>query len=99
MFRLIFHESISLGEFFSLYFYSFFIFRPLYEAGIVMQNYQEAKASDTIVKELLCLGHDDMVDYGDEHLERISDVRFNTVSFGYTPEKQILANTSWQAKT
>lgn len=97
MFRLVFKEHISLGEFFSLYFYSFFIFRPLYEAGIVMQNYQEAKASDQIVRELLELGHDDMVSYGDASLERISDVAFEDVSFGYTDEHTILNKISRQA--
>ena len=74
MFRLVYKQAISLGEFFTLYFYSFFIFRPLYEAGIVMQNYQEAKASDQIVRDLLALGQDEIVAYGDEQLDRITQV-------------------------
>jgi ATP-binding cassette subfamily B protein len=51
----VYRQHISLGEFMSLYFYSFFIFSPLYQFGMVMQNYQEAKASDEIVQELMNL--------------------------------------------
>ncbi len=45
MFWMIFRESITLGEFLTLYFYSFFIFSPLAEFGLVAQNYQETRAS------------------------------------------------------
>ena len=45
MLWLIFQKAISLGEFFSLLFYSFFIFFPLGELGTVSTQYQEAKAS------------------------------------------------------
>lgn len=45
MLWLIFTKSITIGEFFSLYIYSFFIFSPLQEFGNVVAQYQEAKAS------------------------------------------------------
>ena len=45
MLWLIFQKAMSLGEFFSLLFYSFFIFFPLGELGTVSTQYQEAKAS------------------------------------------------------
>ncbi|MFA6043264.1 MAG: ABC transporter ATP-binding protein [Patescibacteria group bacterium] len=45
MFWLIFQQSISLGEYFTLLIYSFFIFSPLAELGMVAQSYQEARAS------------------------------------------------------
>jgi len=45
MLWLIFTRAITLGEFFSLLFYSFAIFSPLYELGNVAAQYQEAKAS------------------------------------------------------
>jgi len=99
MFRLVYKQAISLGEFFTLYFYSFFIFRPLYEAGIVMQNYQEAKASDQIVRDLLALGQDEIVAYGDEQLDRITQVVSKNVWFGYTKDKSILTWVNWEAKT
>ena len=45
MFWLIFQQHISLGEYFTLLIYSFFIFSPLAELGMVAQHYQEARAS------------------------------------------------------
>jgi ATP-binding cassette subfamily B protein len=97
MFWLVYNQSISLGEFFSLYFYSFFIFSPLYQFGVVMQNYQEAKASDQLVRELLALGDDSVVSYGDSRLSTIEKVSFDKVMFGYTPDTPILHDISWSA--
>lgn len=97
MFWLVYNQSISLGEFFSLYFYSFFIFSPLYQFGVVMQNYQEAKASDQLVRELLALGDDSVVSYGDSRLTTIEKVSFDKVMFGYTPDTPILHDISWSA--
>ena len=53
MLWLIFSRAITLGEFFSLLFYSFAIFSPLYELGNVASQYQEAKASLKNLHEVL----------------------------------------------
>ncbi|RJO59696.1 ABC transporter ATP-binding protein [Candidatus Parcubacteria bacterium] len=53
MFYLIFQKAISLGQFLSLYIYSFFIFAPLVELGTVTKNYQESKASLEQLEEIL----------------------------------------------
>ncbi len=98
MFWLVWKQDISLGQFFSLYFYSFFIFSPLYQFGTVMQNYQEAKASDQLVKELLALGDDDIVHYGKARLQSIDKVQFSDVSFGYSESKEVLHDVTWSAK-
>ncbi|MEK7570188.1 MAG: ABC transporter ATP-binding protein [Patescibacteria group bacterium] len=45
MFWLIFQQHITMGEYFSLLIYSFFIFSPLAELGTVARQYQEARAS------------------------------------------------------
>jgi ATP-binding cassette subfamily B protein len=45
MMWLIFRGDITLGQFFTLFFYSFFLFQPLSQLGMVANNYQEAKAS------------------------------------------------------
>ena len=42
---LIFNHTITFGEFFSLFIYSFFIFNPLQEIGNVIGIYREAEAS------------------------------------------------------
>lgn len=95
MFWLVYTRAITLGEFFSLYFYSFYIFSPLYMLGEVMKNYQEAKASDEVVQDLLR----QQVDY-DEHktyepIEQIQTIQFDSVYFAYLPEKPILADISF----
>ena len=53
MLWLIFQGQITLGEFFSLLFYSFAVFSPLYELGNVAAQYQEAKASLKVLAEIL----------------------------------------------
>src|SRR3989440_5649805 len=45
MLFLIFNHTITFGEFFSLWIYSFFIFSPLQELGSFIQTYREAEAS------------------------------------------------------
>ncbi len=45
MLWLIFLGAITLGEFFTLFIYSFFIFSPLYELGNVAAQFEEARAS------------------------------------------------------
>lgn len=54
MLYLIFAQEITVGQFFSLFIYSFFIFGPLQELGNVINIYREAEVSlnnfDTILK-------------------------------------------------
>ncbi len=53
MLYLIFTQRISIGEFFSLFIYSFFIFGPLQELGNVINIYREAEASLAVLDEIL----------------------------------------------
>ncbi len=53
MLWLIFHHDITLGQFFSLLFYSFFVFGPLSELGTVAAQYQETKASWEALEEIM----------------------------------------------
>lgn len=45
MLYLIFQHSITFGEYFSLYIYSFFIFGPLQELGTFINTYRETEVS------------------------------------------------------
>ncbi len=45
MLYLIYTRQISVGQFFSLWIYSFFIFGPLQELGTVINIYRETEAS------------------------------------------------------
>ena len=53
MLWLIFEKNITIGEFFSLFVYSFFIFTPLQEFGNIFSQYQQAKASNEQLDEIL----------------------------------------------
>jgi ATP-binding cassette subfamily B protein len=45
MLYLIYSQQITIGQFFSLFIYSFFIFGPLQELGTVINTYRETEAS------------------------------------------------------
>src|SRR5581483_6071386 len=53
MLYLIFDQRITVGQFFSLLFYSFFIFGPLQELGNVINVYRETEASLATYEEIL----------------------------------------------
>jgi ATP-binding cassette subfamily B protein len=52
---LLYARSITIGQFFALFFYSFPIFSPLAELGAMIAQYQEAKASMEKLEEVLKL--------------------------------------------
>ncbi len=53
MLYLIFTRAITVGQFFSLFIYSFFIFGPLQELGNVINIYRETEASLNVYQEIL----------------------------------------------
>ena len=55
MLWLLFRRTITLGEFYALFFYSFAIFSPLAELGAIIAQYQEARASMERLEEVLAI--------------------------------------------
>jgi ATP-binding cassette subfamily B protein len=55
MLYLIFAREISVGQFFSLWIYSFFIFGPLQEMGNVINIYRETEASLAKFEEIMAM--------------------------------------------
>jgi len=55
MLWMIFTEVVTLGQFFTLWIYSFFVFEPLNAIGMLMTSYQEASASLGQLDEVLKL--------------------------------------------
>jgi len=53
MLYLIFRRDITVGQFFSLWIYSFFIFSPLQELGNVINIYRETEASLNVFEKIL----------------------------------------------
>src|SRR5512140_101178 len=53
MLYLIFTQRITVGQFFSLFIYSFFIFGPLQELGNIINIYRETEASLNVYEDIL----------------------------------------------
>ncbi len=82
MLWLIFKNAISVGQLFSLFIYSFYIFSPLQELGNIATKYYETKASLEAVENFLSMTPVPKVE-NPIHLEKIQTISFNKVSFKY----------------
>ncbi len=82
MLWLIFLGSISLGEFLTLWFYSFYIFSPLGDIGTVASQYQEAKGSLEKLEEILSIPAEEKPANAAK-IESLESIEFKKASFGY----------------
>src|ERR1700686_4122763 len=83
MLYLIFTQRITIGQFFSLFIYSFFIFGPLQELGNMINAYRETEASLENFEAILKLP----VQSTPEHpvaLTSLETLRFEDVSFQHS---------------
>lgn len=95
---MIWNGSLSVGEFLSLFFYSFFIFGPLAQAGALAKSWQEAKAGDAALREILELAPAPVPAHP-APLPNVGSVAFEGVTFGYPgANKKALDGLSFQAK-
>lgn len=98
MLYLIFIRSITFGQFFSLYIYSFFIFGPLQELGNIINIYREAEVSLKNFKDIL--------DTPKEHKAKdpspigdVKELEFKNVSFKHaTASTDALTDVSFKTK-
>ncbi len=94
MLWLIVEQSITLGQFFSLLFYSFFIFNPLGELGNVATQFQEARASMEQLQDVL----NQKPEAKPEHpvvLDTLKQIEFKNVGFTYqSSDKPSVADIS-----
>jgi ATP-binding cassette subfamily B protein len=82
MLWLDFRGAITLGQFFTLFFYSFPIFSPLAELGSIIAQYQEAKASMEKLEEVLAIPPEPKPEHP-VPLGPLSSISFLDVSFTY----------------
>jgi ATP-binding cassette, subfamily B, bacterial len=80
MLYLIFRQEITIGQFFSLLFYSFFIFGPLQELGNVINIYRETEVSLQNFQEILDAPRDPKPS-APEPVEELMTLQFERVSF------------------
>ena len=83
MLWLIFTGQITLGAFFSLLFYSFFIFNPLSELGTVAAQYQEARASTEELQKVLAF-KPEVKPAHPVVLPHLLSIRFEKANFAYS---------------
>jgi ATP-binding cassette, subfamily B, bacterial len=80
MLYLIFAGKITVGEFFSLFIYSFFIFGPLQELGNIINIYREAEVSLSNFEKILSTPKD-VKPSNPVHIKKIESLEFDRVSF------------------
>ncbi len=99
LFWMVFKGTVSVGQFFTLYFYSFFIFNPLSEIGGLASSYQEAKAGLEIVQKTTSKKPVDTESLG-QKISAVSLIEFKSVDFNYQDNnKAVLKNISFKVKT
>ena len=82
MLYLIFVKEITFGEFFSLLFYSFYIFSPLQELGNVITTYREAEASLVSFGKLMQTPKEEKAEKP-KTIGTVESLKFDDVSFKY----------------
>jgi ATP-binding cassette subfamily B protein len=96
MLYLIFAGRISVGEFFSLFIYSFFIFGPLQELGNIINIYRETEVSLDNFRTILNTPKEKKP-INPERLGRIDSLRFDAVSFKHhSANRNALENISFE---
>jgi len=99
MLYLIFTQKISIGQFFSLFIYSFFIFGPLQELGNIINVYREAEVSLGNFEAILKIPIEKIPENPQE-IDKISTLEFANVSFKHrTAESFALENISFKTST
>src|SRR3989344_1673948 len=99
LFLFIWSKTISLGEYMTLWIYTFFIFEPLRMLGQVATSYQEARASlgqlEEVLKEKPRAKAKDAV-----ILPKIENIEYKNISLSYeSTGKEALSNISLSIKS
>lgn len=79
---LLFRQTISFGQFFSLYFYSFYVFGPLQEIGTVITAYREAQVSMAKFQEIIET-EKEKIPANPKPLGSVEKLSFDKVAFKY----------------
>jgi len=91
MLYLIFTQRISVGQFFSLFIYSFFIFGPLQELGNVVNTYRETQVSLNNFEAILAMPPESRPE-NPVPIDRLLSLEFEDVSFQHQSASQPALN-------
>ncbi len=82
MMVLIYLQTITFGQFFSLFIYSFFVFGPLQEIGTVINTYRETEASLKRLEDMLAIPVEKVPEVT-KPIGRIESISAKNISFSY----------------
>jgi ATP-binding cassette subfamily B protein len=98
MLYLIYTQQITVGQFFSLFIYSFFIFGPLQELGTVINTYRETEASLETYQAILALPLEEKP-ASPQTLGELDSLQFQNVAFTHqTAAAPALTGVSFEAR-
>jgi ATP-binding cassette, subfamily B, bacterial len=98
MLYLIFTQRITVGQFFSLFIYSFFIFGPLQELGNIINMYRETEASLGKLEEILAIAPEPRPANAIE-MGLLAELEFREVSFQHQTAKfPAITNVSFRVE-
>ena len=96
MLYLIFTQRITVGQFFSLFIYSFFIFGPLQELGNIINIYRETEASLNTLDEILQIPPEPKP-ASPARLGNLGSLEFEKVTFQHrTANRPAVCNVTFQ---
>jgi ATP-binding cassette subfamily B protein len=98
MLFLIFEKEISVGQMFSLMFYSFFIFGPLQELGNVINTYREAEVSLANFEKIMNTPREAKPE-NPVRIEKVNALEFKGVSFQHqTSNSKAIHDINFEVK-
>lgn len=98
LFYLIYNGTITLGQYFSLNIYSFWLFFPLQQVAPFIAAYRETEASLANYQKLMDTAPESTPE-NPKAVNTVTEVAFDKVSFGYQSAKtQALSEISYSAK-
>ncbi len=86
MFLMIFKGVITVGDFFSLLIYTFYVFEPLQMLGTILSQYRETQVSLKKYEEIINTPIEP-VPANSKHLSKLENLEFKNVSFSYLNAK------------
>lgn len=85
--------NITIGQMFTFFRYTFYIFSPLGQLGVVMKSYQEAKASNDNLQKIMSLPSLPPV-HNPTKIEPLTSLSLHDVSFAYNDQWETLKDLS-----
>ena len=98
MVYFVFTRALTIGQFFSLWIYSFFLFNPLQQLGDVVNAYRESQASLANFKNILATPKEPKAEHA-QTIGGLKEIKFHNASFRHlTGTQNALDSVDFDAK-